>query len=89
MAMFGHFSLKQLNAMPTLSQGQADDLKYDDGVTRVWLSRITVSDGAEYNNQVTVERYIKNSWQPIETYQANAWSDFEDDHPYVKDLQID
>ena len=55
------YSLKHLEAMPTLATGQADDLKIEilgsagEGV-RVWLSRCTVEDGEPYNNKVTVEK---------------------------------
>lgn len=64
------FSLDQLNAMPTISGGHTDDLKFDDGTTRVWLSRLTVSDGMPYDNQVTIERLEDGVWTTIEEYQA-------------------
>lgn len=49
------FSLAELEALPTLHEGQYDDLKVEEGTIRVWLSRMTVGDGAPCNNQVTVE----------------------------------
>lgn len=51
------FKLKQLEKMPTLHQGQFDDLKVETKDTRIWLSRMTIEDGMEYNNQVTEEKY--------------------------------
>lgn len=51
-------SLKKLETMPTLHSGQYDNLKYETKDTRLWLSRMTIEDGMEYNNQVTVEMYI-------------------------------
>lgn len=63
------YTLEELNSMQTLSQGHMDDLKYDDGQYRVWLSRMTVEDGAQYNNQVTVEKLIDGRWKIIEAYE--------------------
>lgn len=80
--MFGRFSLKQIQDLPTISEGHTDDLKFDDGTTRVWLSRLTVEDGAELDNEVTVERSIGGRMEPIDVYQATDWTDYTDDHPY-------
>ena len=55
------YTLSELIQMETILQTNWDDLKVDtfkgsDGrMYRVWLSRATVDDGAEYNNQVTIE----------------------------------
>lgn len=75
-----NLTLKELEAMPTLSVGQADDLKIETADTRVWLSRMTVEDGQPYDNQVTVEKYRKLTknktmyqdwrWVTDYTYQA-------------------
>jgi len=53
------YTLKELQAKPTLSSGHFDNVKYDDGHIRVLLSRMTVADGMPYNNQVTIE--VRNS----------------------------
>lgn len=65
-------TLSELESLPTLSQGQADDLKIDDGNTRVWLSRMSVEDGMPYNNQVFIEElnHAKGCWEVVKTYQA-------------------
>ncbi len=81
------YTLKQLEALPTLHQGHTDDLKIEThkgypfkeskGV-RVWLSRLTVEDGQPYNNQVTVEEYREkkisgfDSWQWVTVQQYQA-----------------
>ena len=65
-----NFRLKDLEKLPTLAVGQADDLKIDKGNMRVWLSRMTVADGMPYNNQVNIERYINNSWRITDTFEA-------------------
>lgn len=80
------FTLAELEGMATISQSQMDDLKIEmtmnDGREyRVWLSRMTVEDGMPYDNQVTVEKYIKSEgtkahpafswkWETIKQYQA-------------------
>jgi hypothetical protein len=59
------YSLQELEAMPTIMEGQFDDLKVEethsfedgDSKVRVWLSRMTKEDGMPYDNQVTVEMY--------------------------------
>lgn len=67
------YTLKELQAMPTLVVGQADNLKIDDpeeGI-RVWLSRCTVADGESYDHKVTVEeRDLQGLWVEAYTYQA-------------------
>jgi hypothetical protein len=65
-----HVPLAELEAMPTITQGQADDLKIDNGDERVWLSRCTTEDGEPYDNRVTIERLIDGSWQEVEYFQA-------------------
>lgn len=63
-------SLSDLKALPTLSVGQADDLKIDTGNRRVWLSRCTVEDGEPCNNKVTIEEYDGDLWTEIGWYEA-------------------
>jgi len=64
------YYLSELETMPTLCVGQADNLKIDTGTRRVWLSRCTVADGEPYNNKVTVERLINGCWDTVDQYQA-------------------
>lgn len=65
------YSLRELESMGTVCVGQADDLKFDDGRTRVWLSRCTRPDGEPYDNKVTVEELIDGKWKVVEEYPAN------------------
>jgi hypothetical protein len=64
------YTLADLKRLPTLSTGQADDLKIDDGNERVWLSRCTVEDGEPYDNKVTIERIVEGCWQTVTEYEA-------------------
>lgn len=64
------WNLADLEALPTLSVGQTDDLKVDRGNRRVWLSRMTVADGMPYDNQVTVEILDRGRWVILDQYQA-------------------
>lgn len=71
MNITNYYTLKELEGLKTISQGQMDDLKIEDGNIRVWLSRMTIEDGMPYNNQVTVEELNENgSWHTIEEYEA-------------------
>jgi hypothetical protein len=64
------YSLEELEKLKTLYVGQCDDLKIDEGDTRVWLSRCTVEDGEPYNNKVSIEKLIKGKWEVVEEYPA-------------------
>lgn len=67
-----NYTLQELEAMPTLTVGQADDLKVETEDVRIWLSRCGVADGEPYEDKVTVERYDYQSgrWFNHHTYQA-------------------
>lgn len=62
------YTARYLRSLPTLSTGQADDLKIDDGEHRVWLSRCTVADGEPYDDKVTVETLERGKWSTAYTY---------------------
>ncbi len=67
---YQNLSLKHLEHLPTLHQGQADDCKIDNGQHRVWLSRCGVEDGEPYDHKVTIEALIEGRWETIGEYQA-------------------
>lgn len=69
---YRNLTLEYLESLPTLSVGQADDLKIDNGDTRVWLSRMTIDDGMEYDNQVTIEKYREATTRG-EMYHSKRW----------------
>lgn len=66
--MIGRYTLPQLKRMRTIHVGQYDDLKYDNGTYRVWLSRARTEDGAPYNDQATVERLRGGRWVTVDQY---------------------
>jgi len=62
-----HEALKALlSQLPTLAQGQADDLKLETPQFRLWLSRMTTEDGATEDNAVTIEYYVDGQWLNVE-----------------------
>jgi len=66
------YTLAELQALPTLAVGQADDLKLENfPEPRVWLSRCTTADGEPYDHKVTVERFDGARWRTVEEYQAS------------------
>lgn len=65
-----HYTLAELEAMPTLEHGHFDNLKIKTPTTQVWLSRMTKADGAAYNNAVTVEHMRNGLWETVDEYQA-------------------
>jgi hypothetical protein len=54
--------MENLNDLPTLSQGHDADLKIDAPPVRVWISRMTREDGAEFDNGIVIEHYNGHSW---------------------------
>jgi len=65
------YTLRELQQLETISQGQTDNLKIKTEDTKVWLSRMTVEDGMTYNNMVTIEKLTKDGrWEIIEEYPA-------------------
>lgn len=66
----GGFRLSYLRSLPTLSVGQADDLKIETETIRVWLSRCGVEDGEPYPNKVTTEHLRNGRWVVYSQHQA-------------------
>lgn len=64
------YLLGELQALPTLCVGQADDLKIEKAGERIWLSRCSVDDGEPCNNKVTVEELRGGKWRVAATYEA-------------------
>lgn len=70
------YTLAELEALPTLCQGQADDLKIEGGGVRIWLSRCGIEDGEPCENKVTIEesriRYPGGNidWVEVGWYEA-------------------
>lgn len=65
------YTAADLENLPTLSTSQADDLKIDDGNTRVWLCRCGVADGMPYDNQITIEELDSHGrWVVVATYEG-------------------
>lgn len=65
-----NFTLEELQNKETLGSSHFDNLKIDEDCYRVWLSRMTIDDGMEYNNQVTVEELVNGVWVIARQYQA-------------------
>lgn len=58
----------ELDKLPTLCQGQAADLKFDDGTYRYWLHRTGIADGEPWENTISVEKLEKGRWIDIDSY---------------------
>lgn len=64
------YTAKELSALPTLSVGQAEDLKVDTGNTRVWLARTGTADGEPYENKISVEKLKNGRWEVVDEYEG-------------------
>jgi hypothetical protein len=62
------YTAEELENLPTLATGQADNLKIDTGTIRVWLCRCGIADGMPYDNAITVERLINGRWVEVDQY---------------------
>lgn len=58
----GAYKARDLEKLPVLCQGQADDLHLQNTRYRIWLSRCGVEDGEPCNNKITVEEYDGRRW---------------------------
>ena len=65
------YTTEELEALPVLIQGQADDCHIDTGTLRVWLSRTGVADGEPYENTVTHEELFHGRWIEAEVYDGD------------------
>lgn len=54
--------LSYLQSLPTIDSLHFDNLKILEENFRVLLSRMTIADGAKYENQVIVEEKVKGYW---------------------------
>jgi hypothetical protein len=63
-------TLKEIEKMPVINQGQFDNVIFNDGKIKICISRCTIADGMNYNNEVTEEHYINNDWVVFRQYEA-------------------
>ena len=70
------YTTEQLEELPTLCEGQADDLKVDDGDVRYWLSRCGLVDGEPWQNTVTIEARSNGCWSDAVRYDGDDPNDF-------------
>lgn len=65
---------ERLSIMPTITQGQTSDLKAEVSGHRIWLSRMTRADGAEYDEAVEVEVFqpIDHRWTVLGTFDSHG-----------------
>lgn len=64
------YSAAYLRKLPTLSIGQADDLKLETGGLRYWLCRCGPEDGESW--EVHVERMESGMWQYLTSYRKDS-----------------
>lgn len=64
------WTVNELSNMATIYVGAHSDLKFETTTVRVWLSRLTVSDGEPYDNKVMIERLIDNRWKLVAVFPA-------------------
>ena len=63
----------ELYNMETLGTGQFANRKIDNGRVRVWLSRMTIEDGAPFNHPIEIEVYnpVEGRWMQYADYPSN------------------
>ena len=68
-----YYDLQTLLSKDTIQSGHFSNLKIQTGTVRVWLSRMTVADGAEYNHAVEIEVCDqRGDWHMVDQYQAKG-----------------
>lgn len=56
----------RIAALPDLAVRGFDHLKWEDDTSRIWMSRLTIADGATEDNKLTVERKTATGWEVYE-----------------------
>jgi len=56
-------TIQEILEAKTIQQGHFDNLKFENSKNRVWVSRMTVEDGAEFNLAITHEKLISGNWK--------------------------
>lgn len=78
-----YYTTTILEALATLCEGQAEDLKVetnlDDGTpARVWLSRCDRDDGEPWDNTVSLETCPNGSWMTVMRWDGDNPRDCQD-----------
>lgn len=68
------YTLEEIKSLPTIHSGTHGNLKIEEENRRVWVSRMTVEDGAKHNNQVIVEYLVNNTWKVCQKYDPSRIS---------------
>lgn len=68
MSLPDRLTLSEIEEMPVIESWSTDDLIHEDNEFRILVSRMTVSDGASCNNEVTVEQNQNGRWETVDTY---------------------
>ena len=84
------FTVVELNEMPRLRSGHFSNLVYDDGQYRIWLSRMTVADGAPFDNVIEVEGFCPVDY-PAPFFMGTharrgSWMPYKDINPRYTDV---
>lgn len=62
------YTAEELERMPTLFIGFADDLKMETDTRRVWLARTSTADGEPFTKKITIEELREGRWVTINEY---------------------
>lgn len=65
-------TLEEIRNLPVIRQGHFDNVVMEESKLRVLHSRMTVTDGAPYDNQITVQTYDPDRAQWVITQQYQA-----------------
>lgn len=65
-------TLTEAKNATVIRQGHFDNLIYSnkEGTEEIWISRLIVADGVDYNNQVTHKKLINGNWVETKVYEA-------------------
>jgi len=69
---YEQYTVTELAKMETLCEGQAEDLRVDEGNVRWWLSRCGPEDGQDF--PIGVEVRIKGVWSEVHRY--GCWTEW-------------
>jgi hypothetical protein len=62
-------TLSKAKEFPILHSGHCENIIFENEKYRVTISRMTIQDGMEYNNEITVLKLVKGLWKEINKYE--------------------
>jgi len=69
--MMIRLNTETLLSLDTIRESHDASLKFDDNISRIWLSRNSIADGEPFDNTVYVEKNVDGCWKIVDFYDGD------------------